>query len=332
MENNIQPTALPEKKPKRFLDQIRDLLRTKHYSYATEQSYVDWIKRYIIFHGKKHPTEMGTDEVALFLTDLAVRRNVSASTQNQALNALVFLYKQFLKKDFGELKNVPRAQRPQHRPTVLTRSEVKSILNGLSGTSSLMVSLLYGTGMRIMELLRLRVKDVDFEANHIIIKSGKGEKDRLTMLPNNLKESLMKHLERVRLLHKKDLDAGFGRAALPYALDRKYPSADKEWGWQFVFPSIALSNDPKAGIIRRHHLHPSALQKIFHKAVKLAGIHKHAGPHTLRHSFATHLLEAGYDIRTVQQLLGHVHVETTMIYTHVMNKPGLAVKSPVETL
>jgi integron integrase len=328
---SLEPAATAEK-PKRFLDQIRDLLRAKHYSTSTEHTYVDWIKRYILFHGKKHPSQMGTEEVKTFLTDLAVERKVSASTQNQALNALVFLYKQVLQKDFGELKNVPRAQRPQHRPTVLTRTEVKRILDGLTGTPYLTIALLYGTGMRLMELLRLRVKDIDFGANHIVVREGKGEKDRITVLPENLKAPLLKHLDRVKILHQKDLGAGYGRVYLPYALDRKYPTADREWGWQYVFPSNSLSKDPKSGIIRRHHLHPSALQKIFHRAVRLVGINKPAGPHTMRHCFATHLLEAGYDIRTVQQLLGHRHVQTTMIYTHVMNKPGLAVKSPLDGL
>jgi integron integrase len=321
-----------ESRPKKLMDQIRDLMRARHYSLSTEQSYTDWIKRFILFHRKRHPIEMGTMEVKEFLTHLAVNLTVAAATQNQALNALVFLYKHVLRKPFGELKDVPRANRPKRLPTVLTQNEVRRLLSGLTGTPYLMLSLLYGTGMRLMELLRLRIKDVDFAQNHVLVRDGKGEKDRVTVLPENLKDALGKHLERVRLLHQKDLAAGRGCVHLPYALDRKYPALEKEWSWQYMFPSQSLSRDPRSAVIRRHHLHPSALQKIFHKALSLTGITKHAGPHTLRHSFATHLLESGSDIRTVQELLGHKHVQTTMIYTHVLNRPGLSVKSPLDKL
>ncbi|MFN0117659.1 MAG: integron integrase [Elusimicrobiota bacterium] len=321
-----------ETKPKKLFDQIRDLMRAKHYSFSTEQTYIDWSKRFILFHQKKHPNDMGTLEVKQFLTHLAVSLNVSASTQNQALNALVFLYKHVLKKPFGELKDVPRANRPTRLPTVLTQSEIKLILNGLTGTPYLMVALLYGTGMRLMELLRLRIKDINFESHQIIIRDGKGEKDRITVLPGNLQEVLTKHIQRVRILHQKDLQTGLGKVSLPYALERKYPSLNKEWGWQYVFPSQSISNDPRSNILKRHHVHPSALQKIFHRAIRLTSINKHAGPHTLRHSFATHLLESGTDIRTVQELLGHKHVSTTMIYTHVLNRPGISVKSPLDRL
>lgn len=307
-------------------------MRAKHYSLSTEQTYTDWIRRFIFFHKKRHPNELGTQGVKEFLTHLAVKLNVSASTQNQALNALVFLYKQVLRKPFGELKEIPRANRPKRLPTVLTQAEVRLLLSGLTGTSNLMISLLYGTGLRLMELLRLRVKDVDFQKNHVFVRDGKGEKDRITMLPENLREALTKHLAKVRILHERDLQFGNGRVFLPYALERKYPAMDKEWSWQYLFPSQSLSKDPRSGVIRRHHVHPSALQKIFHRAIQLSGIAKHAGPHTLRHSFATHLLESGSDIRTVQELLGHKHVQTTMVYTHVLNKPGVSVKSPLDRL
>lgn len=315
-----------------LIDRVRFQLRTIHYSYATEKTYTEWIKRYILFHNKQHPKNLSAPHVEKFLNYLAVQKRVSASTQNQALNALVFLYKNVLRQDLGDLPNLLRAQRSKRLPVVLTRLEVMSILDHLNGTAQLITELLYGTGMRLMEGLRLRAKDLDFEKNLITVRAGKGDKDRITMLPRNLKTPLIVHLQRVRRLHESDLRQGYGEAALPFSLDRKYPNAGKEWGWQFIFPSRSLSADPRSGVIRRHHLHESVLQKAVGRAVRLAKIQKPAHVHTLRHSFATHLLEAGYDIRTVQELLGHRHVSTTMIYTHVLQTPGLAVTSPLDRI
>ena len=314
----------------RLLDQVREVIRLKHYSLRTEGTYVQWIKRFIFFHGKRHPREMGAPEIEAFLTDLAVRGKVAAATQNQALNALVFLYHQVLHLPAGEFAPV-RAKRPSRLPLVLSQGEVKRLLAALKpGTLSLMTHLLYGTGMRLMEGVRLRVKDVDFEQNQIVLRDGKGFKDRVTLLPESLKSELRRHLERVRLLHEQDLAAGVAGVYLPYALERKYPQAGHQWGWQYVFPSAHLSRDPRSGQSRRHHLDETSLQRAVKEAVRLAGITKPASCHSLRHSFATHLLEAGYDIRTVQELLGHASVETTQIYTHVMQRPGLGVKSPLD--
>lgn len=301
-------------KPK-LLDQVREQIRLRHYSIRTEAVYLEWVKRYIRFHKYRHPQEMGGPEVEAFLSDLAVRRDVSASTQNQALSAILFLYKQVLQIELPWMDGVIRARRPQRLPVVLTREEVASVLAQLDGTLWLIASLLYGSGMRLMEVLRLRVKDVEFARLEILIRDGKGQKDRVTMLPRKLAAPLELHLQRVRALHEQDLREGYGRANLPHALARKYPNAAAEWGWQFVFPSVNRSEDPRSGGIFRHHLHEKTIQRAVRNAVRRVGLHKPATPHTLRHSFATHLLESGQDIRTVQELLGHSDVKTTQIYT-----------------
>ena len=316
-------------KPK-LLDQVREQIRLRHYSIRTEAVYLEWVKRYIRFHKYRHPQEMGGPEVEAFLSDLAVRRDVSASTQNQALSAILFLYKQVLQIELPWMDGVIRAGRPQRLPVVLTREEVASVLAQLDGTLWLIASLLYGSGMRLMEVLRLRVKDVEFARLEILIRDGKGQKDRVTMLPRKLAAPLELHLQRVRALHEQDLREGYGRANLPHALARKYPNAAAEWGWQFVFPSVNRSEDPRSGGIFRHHLHEKTIQRAVRNAVRRVGLHKPATPHTLRHSFATHLLESGQDIRTVQELLGHSDVKTTQIYTHVLNRGGLGVLSPLD--
>lgn len=316
-------------KPK-LLDQVREQIRLRHYSIRTEAVYLEWVKRYIRFHKYRHPQEMGGPEVEAFLSDLAVRRDVSASTQNQALSAILFLYKQVLQIELPWMDGVIRARRPQRLPVVLTREEVASVLAQLDGTLWLIASLLYGSGMRLMEVLRLRVKDVEFARLEILIRDGKGQKDRVTMLPRKLAAPLELHLQRVRALHEQDLREGYGRANLPHALARKYPNAAAEWGWQFVFPSVNRSEDPRSGGIFRHHLHEKTIQRAVRTAVRRVGLHKPATPHTLRHSFATHLLESGQDIRTVQELLGHSDVKTTQIYTHVLNRGGLGVLSPLD--
>ena len=316
-------------KPK-LLDQVREQIRLRHYSIRTEAVYLEWVKRFIRFHRYRHPLEMGAAEVEAFLSDLAVRRDVSASTQNQALSALLFLYKQVLLVELPWLDGVIRARRPRRLPVVLTQTEVASVLAQLEGSVWLVASLLYGSGMRLMEALRLRVKDVEFSRLEILIRDGKGQKDRVTMLPRKLAAPLELHLQRVRALHEQDLQEGYGRANLPHALARKYPNAAAEWGWQFVFPSANRSIDPRSGGIFRHHLHEKTIQRSVRNAVRRVGLHKPATPHTLRHSFATHLLESGQDIRTVQELLGHSDVKTTQIYTHVLNRGGLAVLSPLD--
>ncbi|SIS24003.1 integron integrase [Aquipseudomonas alcaligenes] len=316
-------------KPK-LLDQVREQIRLRHYSIRTEAVYLEWVKRYIRFHKYRHPQEMGGPEVEAFLSDLAVRRDVSASTQNQALSAILFLYKQVLQIELPWMDGVIRARRPQRLPVVLTREEVASVLAQLDGTLWLIASLLYGSGMRLMEVLRLRGKDVEFARLEILIRDGKGQKDRVTMLPRKLAAPLELHLQRVRALHEQDLREGYGRANLPHALARKYPNAATEWGWQFVFPSVNRSEDPRSGGIFRHHLHEKTIQRAIRNAVRRVGLHKPATPHTLRHSFATHLLESGQDIRTVQELLGHSDVKTTQIYTHVLNRGGLGVLSPLD--
>ena len=321
--------VIPNPKAK-LLDQVREVLRVKHYAIRTEEVYVLWIKRYIFFHQKRHPREMGATEVQSFLSDLAVTQKVSASTQNQALNALVFLYQEVLHQEFGDLDGLVRAPRSKRLPVVMSREEARRVIAATAGTHQLLVKLLYGTGLRLLECLRLRIKDIDFGLNQIVVRNGKGDKDRVTMLPASVKPQLQEHLARVRILHEKDLADGFGEVYLPEALERKYPRAAREWGWQFAFPSGRLSKDPRSGKRRRHHLHELILQRAVREAVRLAGISKPASGHTFRHSFATHLLEAGYDIRTVQELLGHAHVTTTQIYTHVMQKPGLGVTSPLD--
>ena len=316
----------------KLLDQVRHVLRFRHYSYQTEKTYVHWIKRFIFFHDKRHPREMGKEEVECFLTSLAVDRQVSAATQNQALHALLFLYREVLAQEIGWLTDIVPAKRPQRLPTVLTQQEVRSLLSAVQEVPWLIVNLLYGAGLRLTEGLRLRVKDIDFTSNQIVVREGKGDKDRITMLPTVVKEPLAAHLTRVRALHQCDLARGFGRVALPDALDRKYRDAACEWGWQWVFPAPHLSIDPRSGIQRRHHLFESVPQRALREAARQVRLSKPANPHILRHSFATHLLEAGYDIRTIQELLGHRDVSTTMIYTHVLNRGGRGVASPADRL
>lgn len=314
----------------KLLDQVGEVMRFKHYSLRTEQAYRQWIRRFILFHGKRHPRAMGASEMRTFLSDLANQRNVAVSTQNQALNALVFLYREVLHLELGDLGAIERPTRPARLPVVLTHEEAGKLLAAITGTHQLMAKMLYGTGMRLMECVRLRVKDVDFAANQVVVRQGKGFKDRVTMLPDTLKDPLHEHLKRVRLLHESDSRRGCGEVYLPLALGRKYPTAGREWCWQYVFPSASLSRDPRSSVTRRHHVNEQGLQRAVKDAVRLAGLTKPATCHTLRHSFATRLLEAGYDIRTVQELLGHKDVATTMIYTHVMQKPGIGVKSPLD--
>jgi integron integrase len=314
----------------RLLEQVRGVIRLRHYSIRTEQAYLQWISRFILFHHKRHPRDMGATEVTAFLSDLAIRRNVAASTQNQALHAILFLYRNVLAIKLPWLDEVQRAKKPQHLPVVFTREEVKALLAQLQGTLWLMAMLTYGCGLRLLECLRLRVKDADFQYRQVIVRNAKGQKDRVTVLPGTLLEPLRTHLSRVRGLHEADLRDGFGRVYLPHALASKYPNADREWGWQYVFPSSRRSIDPRSGIERRHHAPEDALQRAVKQAIRKAGIVKPGSVHTLRHSFATHLLESGYDIRTVQELLGHADVKTTMIYTHVLNRGGRGVVSPAD--
>ena len=330
MSSVLAPTD-PTGKPKRkLLDQVRDVMRLKHYSLRTERTYCDWIERFIRFHGLRHPEEMAEVEVGEFLTALARDRNVSAATQNQALSALLFLYRQVLQQKIGWLEKVERAKKPARLPVVLTGDEVRKVLSQLHGTARVMASLLYGSGLRLMECVRLRVKDIDFAYAHVTVRETKSGRDRITMLPVQVAEPLKRHLDRIKAQHVQDLADGFGEVWLPDALERKYPNAAREWGWQYAFPSTRLSIDPRSGAKRRHHIDETALQQAVKKAVRAAGIDKPASCHTLRHSFATHLLERGHDIRTVQELLGHKDVSTTMIYTHVLNRPGIGVKSPLD--
>jgi integron integrase len=309
---------------KKLLGRMREILRVKHYSLRTEQAYVSWAKRYILFHDKRHPQDMGSQEIAAFLTHLAVHRNVAASTQNQALCALLFLYNEVLLIDVGPVDAI-RAKKPKRLPAVLTKDEVERVIAAVTSPNRLVVRLLYGSGLRLIECLRLRVKDVDFAYRQIVVRDGKGQKDRVTVLSGKLVDPLKTHLQRVALIHQHDLDRGCGAVYLPYALEIKYPNAAKEWCWQYVFPAKDLSCDPRSGVTRRHHLGESGPQRAVRSAARLAGITKSVSCHTFRHSFATHLLEDGYDIRTVQELLGHKDVKTTMIYTHVLNRGGLAV-------
>ena len=323
-------TAPPVPNPPKLLDQVRDKIRVKHYSIRTETQYLQWIKRFILFHGKRHPKDMGAAEVEAFLSHLAVAGNVSASTQNQALSALLFLYREILAVELPWLDDVVRAKKPQRLPSVLNREEVSLVLERMEGTYGLMARLLYGTGMRLMECCRLRVKDIDFRQREILIRDGKGTKDRVTILPDTLVKPLQEYLVKRRRLYEDDLSKGMTEVYLPDALARKYPNAAPEWIWQHVFPSGSYSVDPRSGHERRHHIDEKLLQRAMKKAVTASGITKFATPHTLRHSFATHLLESGYDIRTVQELLGHSDVSTTMIYTHVLNKGGRGVVSPLD--
>jgi integron integrase len=322
-------SAQPESK--KLLDRVHDALRVKHYSIRTEEAYVSWIRRYILFHDKRHPQDMGDREIEAFLTHLAVDRNIAASTQNQALCALLFLYNEVLQRDIGPVDAV-RARKPRRLPTVLTREEVEKVIAAITGVNQLVARLLYGSGLRLMECLRLRVKDIDFAYQQIVVRDGKGQKDRVTMLSARLIDPLREHLQRVAMIHRQDIEKGYGAAYLPYALEVKYPNANREWCWQYAFPAGNLSVDPRSGALRRHHLGESSPQRAVREAARLAGIDKPVSCHTFRHSFATHLLENGYDIRTVQELLGHKDVKTTMIYTHVLNRGGLAVRSPLDDL
>jgi integron integrase len=316
----------------KLLDRMRGLLRTEHYSIRTEKSYVQWAKRFILFHGKKHPSAMGAQEVNAFLTHLAVERKVSASTQCQALAAILFLYRDVLGDELPWLTDLIRAPRNEPAPVVLTKQEVRRLLGEMSGTTQLVARLLYGTGMRLMEGLRLRVKDLDFESGELLVRSGKGNKDRTTMLPRALMPALREHLSEARPLHDRDLEQGFGRVWMPDALEVKYPSASSTWSWQWVFPAAQRSIDPRSGIERRHHLGAQVIQRAVKEAARRGGIRKLATPHTLRDSFATHLLGAGHDIRTVQELMGHADVKTTMIYTHVLGLGASGVRSPLDAL
>jgi integron integrase len=311
---------------------VREAVRVRHYSRRTEEAYIGWIRRFIVFHGKRHPSELGAAHLSQFLSSLAVRRQVSASTQNQALSAVLFLYREVLGAPLGPVDGVVRASAPPRLPVVLTRAEVSAVLAQLTGTPRLIVALLYGSGLRLQEALALRVKDIDLERREILVRQGKGRKDRRTMLPESIKAALVDHLDGVRRQHAVDLARGFGRVALPDALDRKYPNAGTEWPWQFVFPASRICRDSRWGAPSRYHLHESVIQRAVTAAVRRAGLTKRASCHTFRHSFATHLLEAGYDIRTVQELLGHADVSTTMVYTHVLNRGGLGVRSPADGL
>jgi integron integrase len=315
----------------KLLDQVSEVLRTRHYSIRTEKAYNDWIYRFIIFHNKRHPREMGEPEISQFLTHLAVERHVAPSTQNQALCAILFLYKEVLKIDLSHV-NFTWAKRAEHLPVILSLEEVKAIISRLTGALALMAKLLYGCGLRISECAKLRVKDIDFARNQIIVRRGKNSKDRVTPLPQNLKQPLYEHLDKVKKLHQEDLRNGLGKVELPHALDRKYSKASREFAWQYVFPSATITPHWITGLEQRHHVSERTLQRAFNLAIRQAGINKHASCHDLRHSYATFLLESGYDIRTIQELLGHADLNTTMIYTHVLNKGPMGVKSPADLL
>jgi integron integrase len=323
------PLPIPQPaigQPPKLLDRVRAAIRVRHYSLRTEEAYIAWIKRFIFFHGVRHPQEMGAAEINQFLTHLAVDGHVSASTQNQAFCALLFLYEKVLEVPFEQLQGVIRAKHPERLPVVLNRDELQAVLARIEGVPRLVVLLLYGAGLRLLEGLRLRVKDVEFVRHEILVRDAKGHKDRVTMLPAVAKPLLLTHLDAVRAWHEQDLAEGFGQVYLPEALARKYPRADREWGWQYVFSARGRSRDPRSGEVRRHHLEPSTIQKAV-RAAQQAGLAKLVTPHTFRHAFATHLLEDGYEIRTVQELRGHADVETTMVYTHVLNKGGRGVTS-----
>lgn len=322
--------GVPDERYAGFLNEMRVTMRSQHYAARTEDTYLEWASRFLVFTRPRDRDELTRGAVEDFLSYLAVVRKVTANTQNQALNALVFLFREVLKRDLGELEGINRAREQRRLPVVLTREEVRRLLNSLNEPHALMAQLMYGTGLRLMECVRLRVKDLDFQALQVVVRSGKGDKDRITTLPVTLVEPLKEHLARVKSMHQLDTANGLGQTYLPEALARKWPTAAREWIWQYVFPSQRLSQDVQSGVVRRHHTHENALQKAVTKAARVAGIDKRVSCHTLRHSFATHLLEAGYDIRTVQELLGHSDVSTTMIYTHVLNRPGLAVRSPLD--
>ena len=325
-------TAQPPPVKPKLLHLVRQAIRIRHYSPRTEQAYVHWIRRYILFHELRHPAEMGKPELNAFLSHLAVREHVSASTQTQALSALVFLYRNVLDGEVGLLEGVVRAKRPARLPVVLTRDEARQLFANMDGVVLVACRLLYGSGLRLLECLHLRVKDIEFERNEITVRNGKGQKDRMTVLPASCKQPLLDHLAKVRRQHEGDLRQGLGRAPLPGALARKYPNADRQWGWQYVFPASSHYTDRHTGVRHRHHLHETVVQKHMGEAVRLAKIVKPATPHTLRHSFATELLRTGHDIRTIQELLGHSDISTTMIYTHVLNRGGRGVQSPADDL
>jgi integron integrase len=322
----------PAPHPPRLLDRVRAAIRARHYSPRTEEAYVLWIRRFILANEKRHPATMGKQEVACFLSALAVERRVSASTQNQALAALLFLYQEVLGMPIGFLQGVVRAKAPRRLPVVMTRDEVRAVLDALDRTPRLMAGLMYGAGLRLLECCRLRVKDLDFGASQIVVRGGKGDKDRITVLPKSSREALARHLEKMRTQHQGDLGVGAGWVEMPGALGGKYPNAGRDWTWQWVFPATRFYLDRETRQKRRHHYHESAVQRAVHEAIVRAGIRKPASCHTFRHSFATHLLEDGYDIRTVQELLGHKDVTTTMIYTHVLNRGPGAVRSPADRL
>ena len=332
-----QDSGIPAERPAsdggpRLLDRVRREIRVRHYSIRTESSYVDWIRRFIIFNDKRHPSEMGASEVTAFLTHLAVDRSVASSTQAQAKSAILFLYRVVLNTALPWLDEVVSASNPRRLPVVLTVPEVRSVLEQMNGSVGLVCALLFGTGMRLIEGLRLRVKDVEFTRREILVRDGKGGKDRVTVMPENLIAPLQEQIAKARALHQRDLSEGFGAVWLPGALDAKYPGAPKQWGWQWVFPSVTRSADPRTGKVHRHHLNEASVQKAMSLAAKRAGIVKPCSPHILRHSFATHLLQSGYDIRTVQELLGHSDVSTTMIYTHVLNRGGRGIRSPFDQI
>ncbi len=326
------PPHSPAARPPRLLDQVRNSIRVRHYSRRTEKAYTCWVRRYVLFHGKRHPAQMGEAEVRAFLNHLAVEKKVGSSTQNQALSALLFLYREVLGQDLPWIDGLVRAKRPVHMPVVLSRTEVASVLRHLRGTELLMASLLYGAGLRLLECARLRVKDIDFDRGEIMVRGGKGQKDRVTLLPRGLAKELREQIYFARRQHEDDLKLGAGYVELPFAISRKYPNAAREWAWQWVFPAKRFYVDRGTRQRRRHHLHETVLQRAVRDAVRRAGIAKPANCHTLRHSFATHLLEQGYDIRTIQELLGHRDLKTTMIYTHVLNSGGRGVRSPLDGL
>ena len=317
-------------RPRSLVDETRRVMRLRHYSIRTEDAYVQWIRRFIRFSGGRHPREMGSEEIIAFLSHLAIEGKVAAATQNQALNAISFLYRRVLDRELGDLGSMVRAKKRRHLPVVLTRSEVNGLLSRLDGVHRLAAGLMYGAGLRLMETVRLRAKDLDLERREIVIRNGKGGRDRVTVLPARLVGPLRDQLARARAIHQADLTEGFGSVFMPDALARKFRGANREWPWQYVFPAAARSRDPRSGAMRRHHFGEGAIQRAVKRAVREAGLVKRASCHSLRHSFATHLLEGGYDIRTVQQLLGHRSVTTTMVYTHVLNRGGLAVRSPLD--
>ncbi|MFH2000864.1 MAG: integron integrase [Planctomycetota bacterium] len=328
-----RPSRFPEDHARpTLLDRLSLALRSRHYSQRTEKTYCHWMKRFVVFHHLRHPAEMAEPEINAFLSHLAVKERVSASTQNQALSALLFLYRFVIGREVGDLGKIVRARRPKHLPVVMTLDEVRIVLSKLEGDKHLMAGLMYGSGLRLVECLQLRVQDIDFNCFEIMVRDGKGAKDRITLFPGLLKKPLTKHLNEVKRMHERDLADGWGRVLMPNALDRKYPNASAEWRWQWVFPQQKRWKNDKTGEQGRHHVHETIIQRAVKEAVRRAGLVKRISCHSFRHSFATHLLQNGYDIRTIQELMGHKDVRTTMIYTHVLNKGGLGVRSPFDGL